>query len=283
MSEKFNTEILEPEEATVVDFNPLDEAVNEKSYSNANINVDGMNFTSPIDEPTFTPPPIQKKVVQQEQTKREPINPEMNNLGKKDTQMAASHMANLIINGYEWMHELANKGLQVSEKRLSRLQAEGEINLNAMIDYDYGKKIRAGDFFQEYNLQASQTLKVSQEFKDEATPLLEKVLAKRGVGLTDEQMLMFVFGKDIAAKSMMFFQMKSQLNYMIQSIKESTTSQYAQAAPQPQPQPQSQPQPQTQQVYEPEEQPYEQPKAAPIKPDVIIDAPKKKGGRPKKY
>jgi hypothetical protein len=27
----------------------------------------------------------------------------------------------------------------------------------------------------------------------------------------------------------------------------------------------------------------EQPKAAPIKPDVIIDAPKKKGGRPKKY
>lgn len=283
MSEKFNTEILEPEEATVIDFNPLDEAVNEKSYSNANVNVDGMNFTSPIDEPTFTPPPIQKKVIQQEQNKRDPINPEMNNLGKKDTQMAASHMASLIMNGYEWMHELANKGLQVSEKRLSRLQSEGEINLNAMIDYDYGKKIRAGEFFQEYNLQASRTLKVSQEFKDEATPLLEKVLAKRGVGLTDEQMLMFVFGKDIAAKSMMFFQMKSQLNYMIQSIKESTTSQYAQAAPQQQSAPQTQPQPEPQQVYEPEEQPYEKPKVAPLKPDVIIEAPKKKGGRPKKY
>lgn len=278
MSEKFSTEIYEPEEATVIDFNPLDEAVNEKSYSNANVNVDGMNFTAPIDEPIFTPPPIQKKVIQQEQqTKREPLNPEMNNLGKKDTQMAASHMAALIINGYEFMHELANKGLQVSEKKLSRLQAEGEINLNAMIDYDYGKKIRAGEFFQEYNAQASQTLKVSQEFKDEATPLLEKALAKRGVGLTDEQMLMFVFGKDIAAKSMMFFQMKSQLNYMIQSIKEATTSQYAQAAPPP---PKEE---KIQQVYEPEEKTFEQPKQSPLKPDIIIEAPKKKGGRPKKY
>ena len=106
--------------------------------------------------------------------------------------------------------------MQVSEKKLNKLQAEGEINLNAMIDYDYGKKMRAGEFFVEYNNQVKNILTVSDEFKEEVTPVLERVLAKRGIGLTDEQLLMYMFGKDIAAKSIIFFQQKAQLNYMIQ-------------------------------------------------------------------
>jgi hypothetical protein len=105
-----------------------------------------------------------------------------------------------------------------------------------MIDYDYGKKIRAGEFFQEYNQQVSGILKVSDEFKEEVTPVLERVLAKRGIGLTDEQMLMYMFGKDAAAKSIIFFQQKTQINYMIQSIKEATANQFVeQSAPPPPP------------------------------------------------
>lgn len=160
--------------------------------------------------------------------------------------------------GYEWMHDLANKGLQVSEKKLNKLQAEGEINLNAMIDYDYGKKIRAGEFFQEYNEQVKGVLKVSDEFKEETIPVLERVLAKRGVGMTDEQYLMFLFGKDIAAKSMIFFQQKAQMNYMIESIKQATMSQFVQQAPPPS-SPQR-PQPQSSSRAEPE-------------PDIIVDEP----------
>jgi hypothetical protein len=263
MAEKFDAEIIEPEEKKDIDFNPLDEAVNVKSYTTPNVNTSGVNLNAPIEEPRFNAPPIDtKRTINQEQAKQpkpEPMNPEMKNLGKKDTEMAAGHMAKLIIQGYEWMHQLANKGLQVSEKKLNKLQAEGEINLNAMIDYEMGKKIRAGDFFLEYNEQVSTVLTVSQEFKDEATPLLEKVLAKRGIGMTDEQMLMFVFGKDIAAKSMIFFQQKAQMNMMLASIKEATMGMYAQSAPPPPPMPAERVQPDIIAV-EPEE--YEaQPKA----------------------
>ena len=203
----------------------------------------------------------------------------MKNLGKKDTEMAASHMAKLILQGYEWMHDLANKGLKVSERKLNKLQADGEINLNAMIDYDYGKKIRAGDFFIEYNQQVANVLQVSPEFKEEVTPILEKVLAKRGIGMTDEQMLMFLFGKDIAAKSMIFFQQKAQMNMMIASIKEATTSQYAQAAPTPTPQPAQQPtQPQQQQP--PARQAEE---VIAVEPEEYELEPKKRQrGRPRK-
>ena len=276
MAEKFDTEIIEPEEKKDIDFNPLDEAVNVKSYTTPNVNTSGVNLNAPIEEPRFNAPPIDtKRTINQEQAKQpkpEPMNPEMKNLGKKDTEMAAGHMAKLIIQGYEWMHQLANKGLQISEKKLNKLQAEGEINLNAMIDYEMGKKIRAGDFFLEYNQQVSSVLEVSQEFKDEATPLLEKVLAKRGIGMTDEQMLMYVFGKDIAAKSLIFFQQKAQINMMLSSIKEATMGMYAQSAPPP-----PQPMPTTERVQpdimavEPEE--YE---AQPVKSSI------KKRGRPTK-
>lgn len=277
MAEKFETEVIEPEERKAVDYNPLDEQVNEKSYTTPNTNTQGIDLNAPIPEPRFSPPPMDKRTINQDQPKQpkpDPINPEMKNLGKKDTEMAAGHMAKLIIQGYEWMHQLANKGLQVSEKKLNRLQAEGEINLNAMIDYDYGKKIRAGDFFIEYNQQVSNVLTVSQEFKDEATPLLEKVLAKRGIGMTDEQMLMFVFGKDIAAKSMIFFQQKAQMNHMLASIKEATMAQYAQAAPPPPPQ-QSAPAPQPQ---APAKQEAEYIAVEPEEEAV----PKKRAGRPRK-
>jgi len=282
----------EPEERKQVfediDYNPLDEAVNEKTYSQVNATADAADLSKPIAEPSFAPPPINTRPPQQEQKKREPINPEMNNLSKKDTEMAAGHMAKMLLDGYSWMHTLGNKALMVSEKKLNKLQSEGELNLNAMIDYDYGKKIPAGEFFREYNEQVGQVLKVSDEFKEEVTPVLERVLAKRGVGMTDEQLLMFMFGKDIAMKSLIFVQQKSQLNHMIQSIKEASTSQFAEQAPRPQPQPQPQPQQQPQAQPQPEYaqaeeyQQTETPKSSGggIKPDIIV-LPKKRRGRPK--
>lgn len=272
--QKFDTEVVEPEEKLNMDFNPLDEPVNEKSYINSNVNTSGIDFNKPIDEPVFSPPPIDRKNIKKDipkPPKPDPINPQMNHLGKKDTEMAASHMTKLVLQGYEWMHDLGNKALQVSEKKLSKMQANGEINLNAMIDYDYGKKIRAGEFFREYNNQNKDLLQVSQEFKDEVTPVMERVFAKRGIGLTDEQLLMFIFAKDIAGKTMIFFQQKAQLNMMIASIKEATTGAYAQQAPPPPPPP----------------PPTTQPEPEPMMAEPIATEPEEnlqlsKRGRPRK-
>ena len=222
-----------PEANDGLDFiNPLDEPVNEKSYATAGLNTDGLDLNTPIPEPKFTPPPIQPKAAtpQPEKPKPEPLNPEMRNLSKADTSMAASHMAKMILQGYEWVHTLGNKWLQIPERKLMRLQEEGEINLNVMIDYDYGKKIRAGDIIQDYNEQVKDILTVSDEFKQEATPLLEKVLAKRGIGMTDEQMLIYLFGKDLATKSIIMFQQKSQTKQLIEAIKMATQARYAQVA-----------------------------------------------------
>jgi hypothetical protein len=243
MPNKFEEQITD---ATPVEeiLNPLDEAVNEKVYAQSNMSASMEDLTKPIEEPRFTAPPLKKSTPnipqnEEDYSRREPINPEMKQLPKKETKMASKQAAALILKGYEWVHALGNKGLQVSERKLNKLQAEGEINLNAMIDYDYGKKIRAGEFFEEYNKQVDGLLKVSEEFKEEVTPVLERVLEKRGIGLTDEQTLMYMFGQDIAVKSIMFMQQKGQLNYMIQSIKEATSNSIQQAPPPPPPPPQT--------------------------------------------
>ena len=115
---------LEPEEREedIIDINPLDEAVNEKTYSRPNFSASTEELNRPIEEPRFSPPPIQKPQVEREDPrKREPVNPEFNGLPKKDKEMAASHMAKLILQGYEWIHDLGNKGLKVSEKKLNKL------------------------------------------------------------------------------------------------------------------------------------------------------------------
>jgi len=232
------TNYVEPEEFSDVmdaDCNPLDEPVNDKPYASAGINVTEDEMKKPIDEPRFAPPPLRKPTPQGTEnkdskgsgssaTKKEPFNKDFSNLSKKETEMSAEHSAKMALTGYEWLHTMANNYIQISEKKLTRLQADGEINLNAMIQYDYGKEMRAGDFFKQYNQQVSQIFVVSDEFKEEFVPLLTKILAKRGIGMTDEQRLGFLLGQDLATKIMLGLQIKKGQKDMIETIKENTAA-----------------------------------------------------------
>jgi hypothetical protein len=152
----------------------------------------------------------------------------------------------MVVDGYEQLHVFANMGLQFSSKKLTRLQSDGEIDLSIPIPDGYGGTITAGQFIQDYNEQSKDALSVSPSFKKEVTPILERVLAKRGAGLTDEQMLMYLFGKDIFTKGVIFYKMKSTMGDMIEVIKDQTQAYkdaYGQAPPPP-PQP-KQPKPQS--------------------------------------
>lgn len=290
-------EFVEPEERNNVEdasWNPLDEPVNEKAYTASGFSAAQEDLTKPIGEPRFSPPPFKKAEPPKEKVKATPMNPEFETLSKKDAEMSAEHAAEMIMDGYEWIHGAANKYVQVSEKKLDRLQDAGEINLNAMISYDYGKEMRAGQFFKEYNSQVSNMFVVSDQFKEEVTPLLTKVLAKRGVGMTDEQKLGFLFAKDLGTKVIMFFQQKRTINDMINSIKEATVSSSARVVPPPPPPPPQQqeqryePPPQQEERFEPpppppssgtlfEDDDFVNTKTPALKPDSIIMPPKRKG------
>jgi hypothetical protein len=239
MENQNNLNSIDPQQQTPKPaYNPLMDVVSEKPYSVQNVAVDQNQLSSGIPEPTYQPQSIGGRQnpyktirdggsmmgagADDSDKKSSSVNPSMNEVPDAEKKEGAKHLAKLIVDGYEQMHGFANMGLQFNQRKLRRLESEGEIDLSIPIPDGYGNTVTAGNFIEEFNDQSKDTLTVSTQFKKEVTPILERVLAKRGAGLTDEQMLMYIFGKDIAVKGVLFYQMKGQMSDMIEIIKEQT-------------------------------------------------------------
>lgn len=229
-----NNEYMEPEEIgggqEGFDYDPMGTPINEKPYTKPNVKINPKDLQGDIPEPSFQAPLIDldkpkfEDVPPSPKKEREPLNKEMNDLPKKDKQVAAQHVATMIMQVYEGLNVLANQGMVFNEKKLNKLQQEGEVDFSIRVPIDYrsNETITAAEFIQEFNSQQKDALKVTKEFKEEVTPILERVLVKRGIGMTDEQMLIFMFGKDIAIKGSQFLQARTQMNQIIDMLKEQT-------------------------------------------------------------
>ncbi|CAK0767785.1 hypothetical protein CCP3SC1AL1_420006 [Gammaproteobacteria bacterium] len=231
-------------------YNPFMQQVSEKPYSNMNVGVTQDQLKGAIPEPVFTPFTIdsnenpynmlggdgQPSSNSGPKNNSAPFNPMMNDVSDGDKKMGAQHMAKLLVEGYEQLHVFGNKALQVPEKKIRKLEKEGLIDLSIPIPYEYGKTITAGEFLQDYNEQNKDALTVSKEFKKEVTPVLTRVLEKRGAGLTDEQYLGFLVGKDLVVKLVIVAQLRSTMNDMINVIKDYTEATRAGNGVPPQPQ-----------------------------------------------
>ncbi len=225
-------------------FNPLDESINEKSYTTPNITLTDQERTLPLPEAstTFTPPPNQPPPGAKagptpgpRPQPQEPFNPQLGDLPKKDKHTAAEKAADMCISGYEFLHDIGNKQLLFSDKKLKKMQQNGDIDLSIPIAYEKGEVITIGEFIQEYNEQAKDVLVVSQEFKEEVRPVLVRVLEKKGIGATDEQQLGFIVLKDLTVKLVTGVSMYSALRSFTSTIKEHTQAYKSQYGPRPQP------------------------------------------------
>lgn len=221
-------------------YNPFITPVSEKPYSQINVEVGQDKLYTPIPEPQVQGASVSSNENAYGMLNNEfgmggapnsggggasaPFNPAMNKMSDKDMKAGAEHMAKLIIDGYEQLHVFGNQYLQINQKKIRKMVAEGEIDLSVQIPYDYGQTISAGEFIETFNEQNKDVLTVSKEFKKEVTPVLTRVLAKHGAGLTDEQMLMFLFGKDVFVKGILVYQVKSTTNEMMNVIKDYTTA-----------------------------------------------------------
>lgn len=233
-------------------YNPFLEQVTQRAYSTVNVGVTQEQLTGAIPEPVYSPFSVDSNENPYNMLggdgqpsgggqKREsaPFNPMMNDVSDGDKKMGAQHMAKLLVDGYEQLHVFGNKALQVPERKIRKLEKEGLIDLSIPIPYEYGKTITAGEFLQDYNEQNKDALTVSREFKKEVTPVLTRVLEKRGAGLTDEQYLGFLVGKDLVVKLVIVAQLRSTMNDMINVIKDFTEATRAGNGVPPQPQAQA--------------------------------------------
>lgn len=209
-----------PEVEIIDDFSPLDAPVKKRSYTQHH--VADAQVLGDLEEPTFQPPSFNDFEDEGADPEPErPFNQSYSELDGKEKTMGAKMMAEMTLDLYEKGCGLLGKLPEISEGKLDRLIAEGEIDANIEIPTEAGS-LGVKDFAREYNDSIKDAFSVSDEFKEKVKPPLERVFKKRGIGMTDEQLLMYYFATDFGAKGVQAFMLRKTANGILDSLRENT-------------------------------------------------------------
>lgn len=294
-----NTTSFENQGEFQADYNPLQENVKQRPYTRPNVEV---TDATPIAEPVFTPPSFDELQngfeaemngggvkgddrvawgLNDEDVSN--ANPYVENLDKKDQRAASAAMADAVLDGYSQLNGFGNKLIQFDAPKIEEMMRKGEIDPNVSLPVN-GQNIGILDYINEYNSQTADVISVSEEFKDKVRPVMIRVMMKRGIGMTDEQLLAYYFGVDILTKGAMIYGLRKQNASLLETLKEMssgytrpttppptqpTQPTYEEPAPQPRQEPKSE-----RQYVEPEE--VQVVKEEPVQEAVVVDEPIRK-------
>jgi hypothetical protein len=226
-----NQETFEPE-IIDNDFSPLDAPVKQRSYTSHKI-----DSTQPMPElevPTYETPMYTSFDEPEAETKEEPkpFNEAYSQLDGKEKTLGAEMMAEMTMDIYEKGCGFLGKLPEISEDKLDRLIAEGEIDADIQIPTE-GGDVPVKEFATEYNDSIKSAFEVSDEFKEKVKPPLVRVFKKRGIGMTDEQLLAYYFVTDLGTKGVQAFMLKKTADNILNSLKENTIALRESRAPRP--------------------------------------------------
>jgi len=127
----------------------------------------------------------------------------------------------MCLDGYELLHELAKQKVVFSEDKLKERIISGEIDPNDEIIVNAnGDTSTPETFIQEYNEQAIESVSLDPEFTEKVRKPMERVFAKKGWGMSDEQYLLVMFGKDITMKALSVAMLRKTVNGIMDTFAE---------------------------------------------------------------
>ena len=219
-----NQETFEQAEVIMDDFSPLDAPVKQRSYTNHKI-YDDAEVVADLEEPTYQPPTFDDfdggAEGEAEKEPARPFNESYSELDGKEKTMGAEMMAEMTLDIYEKGCGFLGKIPEISEDKLDTLIAEGEIDPNIQLPTESGN-LGVKDFAVEYNNSIKDAFEVSDDFKDKVRPPLVRVFKKRGIGMTDEQLLAYYFVTDLGTKTAQAFMLRKTANNILDSLRENT-------------------------------------------------------------
>jgi len=223
MSNNQETEEIYAEVVETIDndFSPLDAPVKQRSYTQHKM--DAHQVMPELDEPTFQAPSYTDfdEPTEKEKEPERPFNESFSELDGKEKTMGAEMMAEMTLDLYSKGCGLLGKLPEISEGKLDKLIAEGEIDADIKLPTENGE-IPIKEFAVDYNESIKEAFLVSDEFKEKVKPPLIRVFKKRGVGMTDEQLLAYYFATDLGTKGVQAFMLKKTANSILDSLKENT-------------------------------------------------------------
>jgi hypothetical protein len=214
-------------EGTFNDYNPFNESVVERDYATPK---PASGLIDELEEPSFVPPSYEDIIQERQEQEATGINdtfdnpfdnpnPAMNDLDNKDKKIACESLVDTVLDAYEQAHRYAQYVVKVDEETLMQKQAEGKIDLSMQIPVsETGDTMSVAEFVAQYNEQGANAIKYDKDFGIKVRPAMIRVFMKRGWGMTDEQFLLYMFGKDIAIKVGIMFQLKKTINGTLEMI-----------------------------------------------------------------
>lgn len=246
-------------------FSPLEENVMQRDYTKPKVQIEDI---APIDEPIIATPSFEEldNNFRSQLGEEDPsgsadprtvwgaggetgsANPYVENLDKKEQRMASKAMVEAILDGYSGLKKWSNNLIKLDPKKIKKAINDGEIDGNIMIPVGGGQQVPLMEYVEMYNAETAELITTSDEFKEKVSPVLLRVLMKRGIGMTDEQLLAYYFGMDIITTGAQIFALRNQNNSLIAQLKEMSEGRTApasapraqtrEAEPEPEPEPQ---------------------------------------------
>jgi len=223
------------------DYSPIAEPVVDRSYNHAEVIAEIGDISEPDfgdQVPTFED--FQEEEQVEVEQPKEPSafdnvsNPAMSDLDSKDKKMAATQLVNSVLEGYAMIHELGIKVAKIDEAKVYEKLINGEIDSDLRVPIaEDGSSVNAQEYAQTHNQQVVDALTYDPEFSEKVKPAMIRVFTKKGWGITDEQFLLGMFGKDLAMKMVMIIGMKKQGNEMLKHFATATASNRAEIVNQP--------------------------------------------------
>lgn len=214
------TTYQEPEIEIINDFSPLDAPVKERNYTQHKVT--DAQIMEDLEEPTFQPPSFSDMDDDDSEAEpSRPFNQEYSELDGKEKTMGAKMMIEMAIDLYEKGCGLLGKLPEMSEAKLDRLISEGEIDANIQIPTESGD-LPVKDFAREYNDSIKDAFSVSDDFKEKIKPPLERIFKKRGIGMTDEQLVGYYLLTDLGTKGVQAVMLYKTTKGILDTLKENT-------------------------------------------------------------
>lgn len=209
-----------PDNNPRTDFSPITEAqVIERDYA-VNKTIEN---APPIEEPVIIapkfddakPPDIPGSI---SQPATQPItNPEMAEKSLEEKKRGAEMMVDGLLDVYSGIGEIAARWVEVSPMQIAKLAEEGKLDPDYLLHLETGQ-VTVSAFVDSYNRQTKDIMLVSQQFRDDVRPPLIRIFTNRGWGASDEQYVLFKFGKDIMMKAGAVYSLKSTMNGVLTAL-----------------------------------------------------------------